>query len=90
MSAPHDILAVDDGALLHPDMAAVQFGGGPAAPSQGAAVNGDNPVGTGNLTDSHNIPLHLGGFLIASVIVVIVLQMLGFRFVVSANVGMGS
>lgn len=89
MSAPYDILAVDGGALLHPGMAQVQFGG-PATPAGGSPVNPDNPVGTGNLTESHNIPLHLGSFLIASVIVVIALQLLGFRFVVSANVGVGS
>lgn len=82
MSAPHDILAIGGDAVFHPGL---YTDPDPA----GATMNTDNPVGTGDLTGAHNVPLHIGGFLILSVIVVIVLQVLGFRFVVSANIGMG-
>lgn len=44
-------------------------------------------VGTGDLTANHNTPLQLGGLIIAAVVVVISLQILGFRFVVSAGIG---
>lgn len=50
-------------------------------------MNTDSAVGTGDLAGDHNTPLHIGSFVIAAVVVVIALQVLGFRFVVSAGIG---
>lgn len=76
MDAPHSFLAVG-------------FGSQPAAahPSDGGIVNEGNQVGSGRLTDTHNTPLQVGGLLILALIAVVTLQVLGFRFVVSAGIG---
>lgn len=89
MSAPFDILVTADGtAMLHPGL----FGGDGVPDRPNPIISGDsqvNPdsVGTGDLTGSHNTPLHIGSFVVAAVVVVVALQILGFRFVVSAGIG---
>lgn len=50
-------------------------------------AGGSPPVGSGDLTSSHNTPLHCGGAILLALLVVFGLMWGGFRF--AFDVGMG-
>lgn len=51
---------------------------------------GNPPVGSGGLGELHNTPLHVSAVgILIPLAVIIGLKVLGFRFVVGANVGGG-
>lgn len=48
------------------------------------------PVGSGGLGELHNTPLHISAVgLLLPLGVIIALKLMGFRFVVGANIGTG-
>jgi hypothetical protein len=94
--AIHPIVALSQGGTAVLDDVPVYSGpsmftssGSMASPLSGGGGMSDQSVGTGDLTGVHNTPLHVGGILIAAVIVTILFKVTGFRFVVGANVASG-
>lgn len=77
------------------------FGGWGAAPptalpgagiSGNATVPGNGPTaadvqGTGALTGLHNTPMHVAGFMLLGLGIVVGMNLLGFRFAVDAGIG---